>query len=166
MKCIREGGRVGYINEDVCFHRRHKNNISSNDAFINNGFKKVAEKYSNINSIINSNRLEYAISFINRVAGIIPQDVLLLMKDRRLVAWGAGSTLSVTMKQTKLNLSYVVDSNFVHFENVMSGFQIRNPKSLKTEDKNRVFIYVSSMYFSEIYSELNSLGYQYRINYY
>lgn len=81
------------------------------------------------------------------------------LKNKKLIAFGAGSTLKIANKKKRLNHSYLIDNNSKLLNKKFAGLKVYNPSIVKNEKNFLIIIY--SPRFYEIKLQLENLGLNY-----
>lgn len=80
------------------------------------------------------------------------------LADKKLVIFGTGKTCSDFLSKFKVNVEYFLDNDKSRWNESVFGRVIHNPEILYKEKLDNIFIFVASMYYSEISRQLEDMG--------
>lgn len=82
------------------------------------------------------------------------------MKHKTIIIFGTGNAARIITEKIKLNVQYYVDNDSTKFNNYFMGKPINSPQILFQEHSTNVCIIVASMYYAEIASQLQQMGFR------
>ncbi len=92
----------------------------------------------------------------------------LFSKYKKIILFGSGGTCNLFLEQFSKNnqdIAYCVDNNQALWGKTVSLFSIRNPNSLLSEFKEKIYIIVTSAYYAEIKCQLQKMGFIEYVNF-
>lgn len=96
----------------------------------------------------------------------VNQDKMIsLIKGKKIVFFGTGSTSQRIFEEFPLKVEYFVDNDSKRWGNVLQGLTIRNPLELLHEDKENLAIVIVSQYVNEISIQLTRMGFEENFHY-
>ena len=101
----------------------------------------------------------------------LPKDFYERLSDGRLdfIAFGAGSryrkSFLPVIRHFKLSPSYIVDNDPGKWGTDINGVPVKSVDSLKSSNKNDVYIFITSMFYQEVREQLILMGFDVHINF-
>jgi hypothetical protein len=92
----------------------------------------------------------------------IPNLIEELAINQNIILFGASSGMYNFIENNKnylCNIKYIVDNDSKKWGERKYGLEIKKPSSLKEEDKNNIFIYITSQHYEEITIDLENMGF-------
>jgi|GEM_PF-1035920 len=82
-----------------------------------------------------------------------------LLLGKKIIIFGTGKASEIISSKLPLAVEYYVDNDSTKWGNNFMGKDIKSPEVLAGEDKDMVFIIISSMYHEDISAQLEAMGF-------
>jgi len=91
------------------------------------------------------------------------------LEGKKVILFGTGEMAKATylsLRSLSFRVSYCIDNNSAAWEHLFYRLTILSPDSLYYEDKSKIAIVIASMYFEEISSQLDRMGFIQELHYF
>lgn len=79
------------------------------------------------------------------------------IKENKIIFFGAGDMPQILLDVLPVKVSYYIDNDKQKQGSYLNDVIIRNPNSLIEEEKNKIYIFVTSVYYDEISEQLKKM---------
>lgn len=87
------------------------------------------------------------------------------MESNIYVIFGIGKAGQELISVFPLQVAYIIDNDSTKWGSVYDGIEICSPERLLQDNKEKLHIFIASMYFEQIKSQLNNMGFNEGVNY-
>lgn len=81
------------------------------------------------------------------------------IKEKKIVFFGAGNMPEILLEVLPVEVSYYIDNDPKKQGSIFNGSFIKSPNSLLEEDKKKINIIITSIYYDEISKQLKDMGF-------
>jgi hypothetical protein len=95
-------------------------------------------------------------------------DILKFIKDaknKRAICFGTGACGEKISEILPVEIAYFIDNDSQKWNTTFKEYPVNSPEVLKKEDKERIVIFICSMYVDEITLQLQSMGFEEKVHY-
>lgn len=157
---------IGYIPDKLVIHRIHEKNTGRNPDIIVPSVNKMIIKYDNF-PFDNMEQKRTLMETFYRAIGIVNLSAVMEpISNKKIIAWGTGSSYKKSQEINKLNLKYLIDSDAEKHGEIIDNYKVFPPDKLLQEKKDEIFIVVYSQFYKDIYEWLEGHGFVHKKHFY
>lgn len=82
-----------------------------------------------------------------------------IIADKRIIVFGTGKSCTDLLSRYALDVEYFVDNDTIKWGMSINGIDICCPELLSDENKESIFIFIASMFYEKIRSQLIKMGF-------